>query len=421
MKVLFLSTSDLLGGAAIAAHRLFRSVANLRDVRAEMLVQWKASSSPNVRRAESDLGKLSAQLRLPLENLLLRLCHRNAKASNFMAARLPDSLREKIKDFNPDILHLHWVGHAFMRPETLRGLKCPIVWTLHDMSPLTGGCYYSGECEKYKTTCGNCPVLVSTQGSDLSTKVMSRKRSAWSGLNLTIVSPSRWLASCAASSSLHSSRRIEVIPYGISKDTFQPWPRSLARRMLGLPCGVNLVLFGAVGLADPRKGFSYLQAALRRLRGMCTNLQLVVFGGELPQTVIDELGVPVHTLGKLGDELTTAIAYSAADIFVAPSLEDNLPNTVLEASMCGRPVVAFKVGGIPDIVEDGTTGILVEPRDSDGLARAIYRLSDSVENRVKMGSSARAKALKHYSSEVQVTRYHLLYKQLLECGKQLNK
>jgi glycosyltransferase involved in cell wall biosynthesis len=413
MKILFLSTSDLLGGAAIAAYRLFRSVTATRDVKAEMFVQWKTGVSPHVRREESDLGKLSAHLRLPLENLLLRLNHRHANHSNFMAARIPGGLRRKIEKFNPDILHLHWVGHGFMQPETLRGLKCPIIWTLHDMSPMTGGCYYSGGCQKYKTTCETCPTLVTTRGADLSTRVMRRKRSSWNDLDLTIVSPSRWLASCAASSSLHSSRRIEVIPYGISKDTFQPWPKSLARQMLGLPFGVELVLFGAAGLADPRKGFAYLKAALLGLRSTRPNLQLVVFGGELQQNQIDDLGIPVHSLGKIGDELTTAIAYSAADVFVAPSLEDNLPNTVLEASMCGTPVVAFRVGGIPDLVEDGVTGLLVEPRSTGDLSKAICHVIEHVEMRHEMGLMARKKAVREFSLEQQASKYNLLYRQIV--------
>lgn len=184
--------------------------------------------------------------------------------------------------------------------------------------------------------------------------------------------------------------------------------------MLGLPNGVNLVLFGAAGLGDPRKGFSYLQAALSKLPAAQLKIELVVFGGQLPPAAIRELGVRVHSLGRLGDELTAALAYAAADIFVAPSLEDNLPNTILEASMCGTPVVAFRVGGIPDIVQDGVTGILVEPRNSDDLARAIQRLIESPDSRARFATSARAKALQEFSPELQANRYLSLYTQVLK-------
>jgi glycosyltransferase involved in cell wall biosynthesis len=204
-----------------------------------------------------------------------------------------------------------------------------------------------------------------------------------------------------------------VIPYGISKDTFQPWPKPLARQMLGLPFGVELVLFGAAGLADPRKGFAYLKAALLGLRSKRPNLQLVVFGGELQQNEMDDLGIPVHSLGKIGDELTTAIAYSAADVFVAPSLEDNLPNTVLEASMCGTPVVAFRVGGIPDLVEDGVTGLLVEPRSTGELSKAICHVIANVEMRHEMGLMARKRAVREFSLEQQTSKYNLLYRRIL--------
>ena len=414
MRVLFLSTNDTLGGAAIAAIRLFRSVASTSGVTAQMLVQSKSGCDPLVIKPESDISKLLSLVRLPFETLLVRRVYRRAQTANFMPSRLPDGLRSRIDAFSPDVLHVHWVGHSFLRPETLSQVSCPIVWTLHDMWALTGGCYYDGGCGKYTTECGECPVLGSTRRIDLSTRVMRRKRSAWRDLDLTIVSPSRWLASCAASSSLHSSRRIEVIPYGLSPEIFQPWPKSEARRMLGLPNGVNLVLFGAAGLSDPRKGFSYLQAALSKLLPSRLNLELVVFGGQLPPASIQELGVKVHSLGRLGDELTAALAYSAADLFVAPSLEDNLPNTVLEASMCGTPVVAFRVGGIPDIVEHKVTGILVEPRSSEDLARAIQSLIEDPDTRARFATSARTKSVQEFAHDLQATRYLSLYSQLLK-------
>ncbi|QYM77518.1 glycosyltransferase [Horticoccus luteus] len=412
MKILFLSTADISGGAAIAAHRLFRHMVAEPGIEAEMLVQYKAGCDPQVRKPESDWGKLATHLRMPLESLLVRKSYPRAQTSNFMPARLPDGLRRRIDAFAPDLLHVHWVGHSFLRPETLTGIRCPIVWTLHDMWALTGGCYYDGGCGRYTAACGQCPVLASTAQSDLSRKGVQRKREAWQGLNLTLVSPSQWLASCARRSSIHPGRRVEVIPYGLNPETFRPWPKPVAREMLGLPPDAKLVLFGAAGVADPRKGFAYLESALGELREG-TDVGLVVFGGHLQSSSLAASGIRIHVLGQLRDELTTALAYAAADIFVAPSLEDNLPNTVLEAAMCGTPVVAFRVGGIPDAIEQERHGLLVEPRDSAGLASAIRRLLRDDVLRVSLGRNARAKAERDYHPALQVKRYTELYRELL--------
>lgn len=412
MKILFLSTSDIAGGAAIAAHRLFRHLAVEPGIDAEMFVQQKASSDPRVRKPETDWGKLAAHMRMPFENYLVRKSYPRAQTANYMPARLPDGLRKRIDGFAPDVLHVHWVGHSFLRPETLEGIRCPIVWTLHDMWSLTGGCYYDGGCGRYTSNCGECPVLASSSENDLSRRVWNRKRSAWKDLNLTLVAPSQWLASCARQSSIHHGRRVEVIPYGLNPDTFRPWTRSVAREMLGLPLNAKLVLFGAAGLSDPRKGFTYLEAAIREL-GAGSDLELVVFGGHLQSSALSKSGIRVHALGQLRDELTAALAYAAADIFIAPSLEDNLPNTVLEAAMCGTPVVAFRVGGIPDAIEHERHGLLVEPRDSEGLASAIRRLLRDDVLRVMLGRNARAKAERDYHPAVQVKRYTELYRELL--------
>jgi hypothetical protein len=243
MRVLFLSTHDILGGAAIAAYRLFRCVCADQGVTARMIVQHKSSSDPYVQKPDSDLIKLWAHVSLPLEKYLLQKRYRNAKTANFMPARMPDGLIKRIERFAPDILHIHWVGHSFLKPETLSAIKCPVIWTMHDMWTITGGCYFDGGCGKYAANCGCCPVLGSNFEADLSRSVLQRKRSALDRLDLTLVSPSNWLASCARNSSLHANRRIEIIPYAVDPAIFQPWPKNIARSMLGLPREKKLVLF----------------------------------------------------------------------------------------------------------------------------------------------------------------------------------
>jgi glycosyltransferase involved in cell wall biosynthesis len=413
MKVLFLSTSDISGGAAIAANRLFRAISCDTDIDVSMCVMHKFGCDPKVLKPKSDWGKLAAHIIMPIESALIKRVYRRAHISNFMPARLPDGLRKRIDAIGPDLLHVHWVGQSFLRPETLKGIGCPIVWTLHDMWALTGGCYYDGGCGGYKARCGKCPELGSIDDHDLSRRVWNRKQAAWRDLNLTLVSPSRWLADCATASSLHATRRIEVIPNCVSEITFRPWPKSTARQMLGLPKEAKLVLFGAAGVNSPRKGFIFLSQALQKLAKDHPDLELVVFGGHLESASLLPRDIRLHSLGQLRDELTTALAYAAADIFVAPSLEDNLPNTVVESAMCGTPVVAFRVGGIPDIIAHEQHGLLVEPGNSSALAYSIRRLLNDDGLRHALGQQARIKAEIEYGTKTQTKRYMALYRSLL--------
>lgn len=416
MKVLFLCTSDFAGGAAISSYRLFQGLKG-RGLDLAMEVQQKIGLDPAVRRAGPAISSLFELGRRPLEGAWLKRFYPKANSSNFMAARLPDDLASRIRRFAPDLIHVHWVGHGFLRPETLRGMTCPIVWTLHDMWMLTGGCYYDGGCGRYAERCGRCPVLGSARERDLSRKVWERKERAWRELNLTAVCPSRWLTGCARASPLLRDRRVETIPYGLDLDRFKPWPKPLARQMLGLPAQAPLLLFGAAGLSGTRKGFHLLCQALRSLSETRGDVELVVYGGDPPAQAMANINTRWHGLGVLRDEITAALAYSAADVFVAPSMEDNLPNTVIEAAACGLPVVAFRVGGLPDIVDHRHTGLLATPFDVPELTAHIKSLLESHDVRVEIGRAAREKALRDYGSRLQGDRYEQLYAELSVAGR----
>lgn len=379
-----------------------------------MEVQQKVGWDPEVRKARTGVAKLWDQCRLPIEMALINRFYPRSRTGYFMPARLPDGLRRRIDAFAPDLLHVHWVGNSFLRPETLQGIQCPIVWTLHDMWTLTGGCYYDGGCGRYTENCGKCPVLGSDLEGDLSRSVWQRKHRAWRDLNITLVAPSQWLANCARKSSLHRSRRVEVIPYGVSPATFRPWPKAIAREMLRLPSSGEIILFGAVDTSDPRKGFGYLQTALQQLPASSAPVNLVVFGGHFDASHLARANVRVHALGMLKDELSTALAYAAADVFVAPSLEDNLPNTVLESLMCGTPVLGFRIGGIPDVIRHEENGFLIEPRDSMSLSASILRLLKDESLRTRLGKNARDISLLRYTSEKQAQSYYQLYSKILK-------
>ena len=316
---------------------------------------------------------------------------------------------------NMDLVHLHWVCGGLLRLESLRKFRKPIVWTLHDMWAFTGGCHYDEGCGRYKDSCGICPQLKSRRQSDLSRWVWKRKKKAWQDLNITIVTPSQWLAECAKESSLFQNSRIEVIPNGIDTEQYKPFDKKLVREMLKLPQDKNIIIFGAVSATSyKRKGFQYLQEALQKMTkgGLRETTELVVFGSSEPEKPLD-LGFKTHYMGQLHDDISIVSIYAASDVFVVPSLQDNLPNTIMESLACGTPVVAFGVGGIPEMIEHRRNGYLAKPEDPNDLAKGLNWVLVDPQRTLKMREAARKKTVKEYALESQAKRYKDLYEDIL--------
>lgn len=419
MRVVHLSTSDIQGGAARAAYRLHQGLQAITGSR--MLVQSKASDDPTVERlAQSALAKGMAQLRPLLDNLPLRRYPR-CDPFTFSLQYVPQTFTSRLNQLRPDILQLHWVTDGYVPIAALPRLPAPMVWTLHDMWPLTGGCHYSHGCDRYQQICGACPQLSSQRQRDLSRWVWQRKARYWRRLNLTLVAPSQWLAECVRASSLLGQRRLEVIPYGIDLRRYQRVERSLARQWLHLPQDKQLVLAGVTGTSsDYRKGVHLLVPALQELSrcGYGDRIEVVQFGS---QQALPEVGLTVHNLGKLQDDLSLALIYAAVDGFVLPTLEDNLPNTILEALACGTPCVAFQVGGLPDLIDHQENGYLAKPGDVADLVRGIGWILENdafpqvlqSERQRQLAAQARQKAEQSFSLELQAWRYLALYEELL--------
>lgn len=413
MKPLIVSLSNR-GGASGAAYRLHQGLQQL-DCPSQMLVQTKFSDDSRVITSDKSYDKFIAKLQINerIDNLLLRGYSRRSNTI-FSPQWFPDTVGTKIQELDTDIINLHWICRGFLRIETLARLSCPLVWTFHDMWAFTGGCHYSGECDRYRESCGACPQLGSDCENDLSRWIWRRKAKAWKNLNLTIVAPSQWMANCARSSALFQNRRVEVIPNSLNTEIYKPLDRRIARSRLNLPENKQLVLFGAQDVGDPRKGFSLLQAALQDLSraGWSDRLELVIFG-TVQSLQQFELGFKCHRLGKLNDDVSLALLYAAADVFVACSLQDNLPNTVVESFACGTPSVAFNIGGLPDIIDHQDNGYLAQPYESEDLARGIAWVIDRPERHQRLSNCARQKAEREFTMAVQARRYASLFAQLV--------
>lgn len=412
MHTLILNAMDLQGGAAIATYRLFQA---LRRAGAEvsMAVQRKSSDDPDVIGPGGKLGEALSWLRPRLDQMPLR-AYPSRKPPLFSPAIVPGVLPRLPRDPAPDLIHASWITGGFVRPEALAALGRPVVWTLHDMWPFTGGCHYSGECRAYEIACGACPELGSRHATDLSSRLWRRKQSAWRRMDLTIVAPSRWLADCARTSSLFRDRRVEVIPNCIDTEVFKPVDRGFARDLLGLPRDRKLVLLMAErALSDPRKGHQFLPPAIKHLASLRPGLDVeIVVVGESRPARPDDLGAPAHYLGKLTDDATKVLAFCAADVVITPSTQENLSNTVMESLACGVPVVAFDIGGMPDLINHRVHGYLAKPFAVDDLAAGVAWAVEDDFRRPDISAAAREHALSNYRFDEIAARHMGLYEEV---------
>jgi glycosyltransferase involved in cell wall biosynthesis len=408
MRVVHLNTMARRGGAAQAANRLHRALCQ-SEVDSRLRVQFEAAGEqPGVSGPSGKLPKAAALLRDVAATLPL-LPYARSESDVFSADLLLSRTARDVRALFPDLVHLHWVNAGFVPIHLLKRFERPLVWTLHDMWPLTGGCHYARACTRYQSLCGRCPVLHSRYAWDLSRAVIRWKGRCWRDLDIHLVAPSRWIAEQASNSSLFRDSPISVIPNGLDLAVYRPWNRVLARDLLQLPDDPLVLFSAAKGLSTPYKGGGIALKAVAGLRAAGHNATLVVMGGGAT-TALGKLPVPVKWLGQLHDDVTRALAYAAADVCLFCSSEDNLPFTVSESLACGTPVIAHAVGGVPEMVDNGRNGYLVLPGDVAGLVSAM---AAAIGNRQLLALGARDKAERVFDIRQVATAHRKLYEQLL--------
>ena len=412
LKVVHLCAQDV-GGAGNAAYRLHKGL-QMSGVHSTLLVVNKQTedSSVKVVYTPGSLSGIKERWNAILEGYPLR-----PEGLEFFSDTASDIRLDLVREIqSANIVHLHWAAGMIDYPRMPDALKKKtVVWTLHDMNPFTGGCHYAGDCRKYRGSCGACPQLGSVADEDLSRNIWNEKSRAFRGLNINIVTPSRWMGECARESRLFSGLPVTVIPNGFPLDVFKPYPKAAARRSLGVADSDRVILFGADSVVNARKGFKYLILALNKFEAADSDKEVVfAFFGYSPEAVGLETECRILDLGIISDENRLAEVYSAADLFVIPSLEDNLPNTVIESMACGVPVVGFSSGGIPEMVEHRKTGYLVETGDMDGLIKGIEWILKSHDAGIDFVTVCRQKAIAEYAMEVQSNRYVNLYHHIFQ-------
>lgn len=371
MKVAVVCSFDLDGGAARAAYRLHQA---LREHGADsrMFVQVRTSADPTVEGRSGGVRKLVGRIRPLIDHAPSKWM--GTRLGQFSVNWLPGDLLPRLAAFNPDVVHLHWINAGFVSLTQIERIHRPLLWTAHDMWPFTGGCHYDKGCERYATAgCSACPMHTRGASLNLAGRRLKAKEAMLDTTRLTFISPSRWLAGVAQRSAASAGREVLVIPNGLDLARFKPIDKAAARALFGLPADKTVLLFGAVKSdSDPRKGFAQLDEMLRHAAAspLADSLVLCVYGTGTKGTGTLH-GVPVKYVGHLHDDESLIALYSAADIFLAPSLQDNLPNTVVEASACGLPTIAFNIGGMPDLIDDGVTGMLAKEVNAQALLAAL--------------------------------------------------
>lgn len=417
MKVIHIATEDA-GGAGKGVSRLHLAL-NKKEIKSELYVSKNINNYDNV----FQLKKLTITQRV-LRRLETESYNYNfnkfAKTKSptlelFSDDRVPgfDRLTNHLPQ--ADVYNLHWVAGFLDYKNFFHKLPTgtPLVWKLPDMFPFTGGCHYSYECDGFTNTCGQCPQLGSSNRNDLSAKSLKRKKEAFlnvSPITTTIVAPSKWTQKQAQISSLLSNFEIAHIPNGIDCEIFIPREKTEARAKLNLPTEELIVLFVADAVTNYRKGFDLLQKALSEIDSD-RPITLASIGSEGKS--FDGKIKHIH-LGRIESEEMLSFAYSAADIFVTPARAESFGLVVIEAMACGTPVVGFEVGGIPDMVRPGQTGLLAKVENVREFKNAIETLLKEDEMRSAMSRECRHVALAEYTLDIQADKYKKVYESLIE-------
>ena len=415
MRVLIVNTSERTGGAAIAANRLMHAL-NRNGVEARMLVRDRKTDALEV---VSIPQSWRLKAKFLWERGVIWLNNGLSKQGLFQVdiANAGTDITTLPAFQQADVIHLHWVNQGFLSLKNLERICAsgkPVVMTLHDQWYFTGICHYSSDCDKYRTQCEKCPMLKG-HGIDLARRVYNRKRAIYEGRNITFVGCSRWMADLARKSSLTRGHTVTNVPNAIDTDVFKPMDKLEARRRHNLPMDKRLLLFGAQRITDKRKGFDFLVEACEHISmhhpTLPGQLEVVMLGGDAP-SVKELLPLPVHIVNYLSNEDDIAQLYNAVDLFVTPSLQDNLPNTIVEAMSCGTPCVGFDVGGIPEMINHKQDGYVANYCDSLDFAQGIAWCLNP-DRQPALSAAARADALATYSQSVAATRYLSIYQSAL--------
>lgn len=427
MKVVHLNTYDGNGGAGKACLRLNRALSD-ENIDSKVIVHYKFGKNPDIRTFNSSaLKKGYTAATIILERVLGKRYLKPGMRTPFSFSWFGRSVIDHPDVKAADVVHLHWVNHSFLNPSHLAEiarLNKPVVWTFHDSNAFTGGCHVRYTCDHYQRECGYCPLLKKSAADDISNKIWHQKNGAYKKLNFTIVAPSSWMLNSVLMSSLMKDKAIKQIPNTLDTGIFSPHDKKEAKAALGLPTDKFIFLSGFMpSRKDLHKGTEYLMQGFELLKTKlgvkADDVELVIFGNRAS----DQLPVfPFKTtfLGTIGSEKKLAECYAAADAFLIPSLEDNLPYTVMESLACGTPVIAFTTGGIPDMVKHEYNGYLATYKSAESFTAGMEWAIDYADKQL-LQKQARQTVMEYFSEQTIAKKHIKLYEQAIKSASTSTK
>ncbi|WP_426582074.1 glycosyltransferase family 4 protein [Mucilaginibacter sp. R-33] len=422
LKVVHLNTYDGNGGAGRACMRLNRALLS-QSIDSKIIVHYKFGNNPDIKTFNRNIIQKSyTAATIILERILAKRFLKPDSRTPFSFTWFGRSVVNHPDVKNADIIHLHWINHGFLDPKhiaEIRKLGKPVVWTFHDSNAFTGGCHVRYTCDHYQQQCGNCPLLINSAAADISHRIWQQKNKAYKQLDFNIIAPSLWMQDSVKKSSLMRGKATSNIPNTLETDVFKPIDKKEAKAKAGLPTDKFIFLSGFMpSRKDLHKGTQYLLESMellrQRLGAETDQVELVVFGNRGTENLPD---FPFKTsfLGTINNDEKLAMHYAAADAFLIPSLEDNLPYTVMESLSCGTPVIAFTTGGIPDMVRHEHSGYLATYRSSESFTDGMEWIIKHPE-RDKLNQQARQTIMDSFSEEVIAKKHIGVYQQLLTKG-----
>ena len=417
MRVLIINTSERIGGAAIAANRLMDALRN-NGIQAKMLVRDKQTDNITVISLKKSLWSI---WQFVWERIVIWKAN-HFKQHNLFAVDIANTGTDitTYPEFKEaDIIHLHWVNQGMLSLKDLKKILQsgkPIVWTMHDMWPCTGICHHARECDKYHKECHHCPYLYNGGAKkDLSHQTFKKKKELYQLSPITFITCSQWLKERAGQSALLDQHPIVHIPNPIKTNLFTPRNKAEARQKCNLPTDKKLILFGSVKITDKRKGIDYFIESCKILAEkhpeLVNNLGVAVYGKESEQ-LKSLVPFQVYALDYISNEKELVNVYNAVDLYVTPSLEENLPNTIMEAMACGIPCVGFNVGGIPEMIDHLHNGYVADYKSAEDFANGIHwTLSESEYQ--SLSEEARRKVTSSYSESTIAKKYIEVYNKII--------
>ncbi|MBE9199412.1 MULTISPECIES: glycosyltransferase [unclassified Nodularia (in: cyanobacteria)] len=404
-------STELSGGSGIAAQRLHKALLE-KSISSELLFRKGSTSLPH---SISDRRNSSLPWR-DLDSITISKEWNRSVNDRSLFTNPQWIYKTQLKDFGklPEIINLHWISRWIDQPSFFDSIPpdIPIVWSLHDMNPITGGCHHALDCEKFATHCCDCPNLKNSGKHDQASKNFALKAKLYQHLNLHFVGNSTWTTLQAQKSQLGKyARSIRTIPLGIDIKDYQPIDRSIAKAALRVNPDDLAIAFACADLSDKNKNLPILLEAIAQL-SKHHSITLILFGsGQIP-----ELNSQITTviLGHLSSPQLQSLAYSAADIFVMPSQIESFGLTALESMACGTPVLAFRTGGIPDLVIHGETGWLADDIGSiESLYEGLHWMLQHPQERSHLGKAARQRVEREFTDDIMANRYINLYQELI--------